>query len=98
MLRTRTLIALLLSLCALGVVAPRAEAQNLPQGLPNPDVIRQRIRESGLSADQIRSRLRASGYPDNLLDAYLGTGAPEEIVDVENSFTGQFLRPLLARK
>jgi len=76
-LRTRTLIALLLSLCALGVVAPRAEAQNLPQGLPNPDVIRQRIRESGLSADQIRSRLRASGYPDNLLDAYLGTGAPE---------------------
>jgi len=66
-----------LSLCALGVVAPRAEAQNLPQGLANPDAIRQRIRESGLSADQIRSRLRASGYPDNLLDAYLGAGAPE---------------------
>ena len=77
MLRTRTLIALALSLCALGVVAPRTDAQNLPQGLANPDAIRQRIRESGLSADQIRSRLRASGYPDNLLDAYLGTGAPE---------------------
>ncbi len=67
----------MLSLCALGVVAPRTDAQNLPQGLANPDAIRQRIRESGLSADQIRSRLRASGYPDNLLDAYLGTGAPE---------------------
>ncbi len=77
MLRTRTLIALALSLCALGVVAPRTDAQNLPQGLANPDAIRQRIRESGLSADQIRSRLRASGYPDNLLDAYLGAGAPE---------------------
>jgi len=76
-LRTRTLIALALSLCALGVVAPRTDAQNLPQGLANPDAIRQRIRESGLSADQIRSRLRASGYPDNLLDAYLGAGAPE---------------------
>ena len=67
----------MLSLCALGVVAPRTDAQNLPQGLANPDAIRQRIRESGLSADQIRSRLRASGYPDNLLDAYLGAGAPE---------------------
>ena len=77
MLTTRTLIALALSLCALGVVAPRTDAQSLPQGLANPDAIRQRIRESGLSADQIRSRLRASGYPDNLLDAYLGTGAPE---------------------
>ena len=77
MLRTRTLIALALSLCALGVVAARTDAQNLPQGLANPDAIRQRIRESGLSADQIRSRLRASGYPDNLLDAYLGAGAPE---------------------
>ncbi len=71
MLRTRTLIALVLSLCALGVVPPRSDAQNLP----NPDAIRQRIRESGLSADQIRSRLRASGYPDNLLDVYLGSGA-----------------------
>lgn len=35
-------------------------------------MLRSRIRESGLSADQIRARLRASGYPATLLDAYLG--------------------------
>ncbi|MDP3909965.1 MAG: SLBB domain-containing protein [Gemmatimonadales bacterium] len=40
------------------------------------DVLRTRIRESGLSADQVRARLRASGYSATLLDAYLGeTGA-----------------------
>src|SRR6266446_3728439 len=68
-----------LSLCALCIFVSGAAGQALPPGaagmLQNPDVIRQRIRESGLSADQIRSRLRASGYPDNLLDAYLGSGA-----------------------
>src|SRR5213593_3125816 len=35
------------------------------------DVIRQRILQSGLSAEQVRARLAASGYPANLLDAYL---------------------------
>jgi len=39
------------------------------------DVLRSRIRESGLSADQIRTRLRASGYPATLLDSYLGEAA-----------------------
>ncbi len=39
------------------------------------DVLRSRIRESGLSADQVRARLRASGYPATLLDAYLGESA-----------------------
>ena len=67
-----------LSLCALCIFVSGAAGQALPPGaagmLQNPDAIRQRIRESGLSADQIRSRLRASGYPDNLLDAYLGSG------------------------
>ena len=71
--------ATVLSLCALGFSASPAAGQlpaGVSQGQLSPDVIRQRIRESGLSADQIRSRLRASGYPDNLLDAYLGAGAP----------------------
>src|SRR5258705_5323471 len=36
------------------------------------DVIRARIRESGMSAEQVRARLRASGYAANLLDSYLG--------------------------
>src|SRR6266571_8649217 len=39
------------------------------------DMVRTRIAESGLSAEQIRARLVASGYPPTLLDAYLGTNA-----------------------
>src|SRR6266540_2407396 len=77
----KVVTAVALSLCALGVVAPSADAQNLPIGgqglqqamLQNPDQIRQRIRDSGLTPDQIRARLRASGYPENLLDSYMGT-------------------------
>src|SRR5438552_2866555 len=37
-----------------------------------PDQIRQRLQQSGLTAEQVRARLSASGYPPNLLDAYLG--------------------------
>src|SRR3954464_12269533 len=72
---------------ALAALAPatRADAQNdqqIPSGqlrqmlLQNPELIRQRIRESGLSADEIRARLRADGYPDNLLDSYLDEASP----------------------
>jgi protein involved in polysaccharide export with SLBB domain len=35
------------------------------------DVIRQRLQQSGLTAEQIRARLQASGYPTGLLDIYL---------------------------
>ena len=34
--------------------------------------LRQRIMSSGLTPDQVRARLRAEGYPEDLLDAYLG--------------------------
>src|SRR5213083_2700842 len=72
-------VALALSLCALAVVGSNAFGQVTPgqmqQAMQNPELIRQRLQESGLSADQIRSRLRASGYPENLLDPYLGSGA-----------------------
>lgn len=40
-----------------------------------PDLIamlRQEIAKSGLTPDQIRARLRAAGYPDDLLDSYIG--------------------------
>ncbi len=40
-----------------------------------PDLVaqlQQRIAESGLTADQIHARLRAAGYPEDLLDAYIG--------------------------
>src|SRR5205814_10688783 len=40
------------------------------------DVIRARIQQSGMSADQVRARLQASGYAQNLLDAYLGSASP----------------------
>ncbi|HUR91713.1 MAG TPA: SLBB domain-containing protein [Gemmatimonadaceae bacterium] len=36
--------------------------------------LRQRILSSGLTPDQVRARLKAEGYPENLLDAYLGSG------------------------
>ncbi|MEO7648500.1 MAG: SLBB domain-containing protein, partial [Gemmatimonadaceae bacterium] len=36
--------------------------------------LRQRILTSGLTPDQVRARLRAEGYPEDLLDAYLGGG------------------------
>jgi polysaccharide export outer membrane protein len=42
----------------------------------NPDLIRQQLQQSGLSADQIRARLRAGGYPESLLDQYLPGAAP----------------------
>src|SRR5438477_6389458 len=70
-----------LGLCGFGLLASAAAGQvpgGVSQGqlqqmlLQNPDVIRQRIRDSGLSPDQIRARLRASGYPESLLDSYLG--------------------------
>src|SRR3989454_4609912 len=69
------------------VTLHRAVAQNPPLPPPSqaqgalqqavqqnpglPDVIRQRILQSGLTAEQVRSRLAASGYPSNLLDGYL---------------------------
>src|SRR5437867_198230 len=71
-----------LSLCAFGFIASAAAGQ-LPTGvsqgqlqqmlLQNPDLVRQRLTSSGLTPDQIRARLRAAGYPENLLDSYLGS-------------------------
>jgi protein involved in polysaccharide export with SLBB domain len=72
------LIAILLCLVAGRV----AHAQQLPTTdqakrllETRPDLIamlRQEIAKSGLTPDQIRARLRAAGYPDDLLDAYIG--------------------------
>src|SRR5881409_84374 len=51
--------------------AQGALQQAVQQNPGLPDIIRQRILQSGLSAEQVRARLAASGYPANLLDAYL---------------------------
>src|SRR2546422_3861009 len=53
-----------------------AQVQQLLQNPGLAELLRQRIQQSGLSADQIRSRLRAAGYPDTLLNAYFGSAGP----------------------
>ncbi len=76
-------------LAAFALLAPRGWAQALPspaqaqqaieQAKTNPALaaaIRERIQHSGLGPEQIRARLRASGYPESLLDAYLGPETP----------------------
>src|SRR2546425_8294833 len=51
--------------------APQALQQAVQQNPGLPDIIRQRILQSGLTTEQVRARLAASGYPANLLDAYM---------------------------
>src|SRR5438128_10904841 len=69
------------------VTLHRAVAQNPPLPPPSqaqgalqqavqqnpglPDIIRQRILQSGLTAEQIRARLAAGGYPPHLVVAYM---------------------------
>jgi protein involved in polysaccharide export with SLBB domain len=51
----------------------------LQQAQLNPDLadqLRLRLQQSGLTPDQVRARLAASGYPTNLLDAYMGQALP----------------------
>ena len=60
------------------IVPSLAAAQTPEQVLQNPALLRElrsRIMSSGLTPDQVRARLRAEGYPENLLDAYLSSGA-----------------------
>ncbi len=53
-----------------------ADAEALLRAQPDlANQLRQRIGSSGLTPDQIRARLRAEGYPESLLDTYLGSGA-----------------------
>lgn len=72
-------------LAVFAAFAPSARAQQLPT--PDqarrlldtrPDLVAQLRREiaaSELTADQIRARLRAAGYPEDLLDAFVGPKA-----------------------
>jgi polysaccharide export outer membrane protein len=76
--KARLLVAAaLLSLPALAAAQQRpstGEAQRMLETNPAlAEQLRQRIMTSGLTPDQVRARLRAEGYPENLLDAYLGT-------------------------
>ncbi|GIW50698.1 MAG: capsule polysaccharide transporter [Gemmatimonadales bacterium] len=55
-------------------MTPQQALQVLRQQPELADLLRQRLRQSGLSAAEIRAMLRNAGYPEDLLDAYL---APE---------------------
>jgi len=64
-----------------GVKPTPAQAAELLR--TRPDLVRQlreRIGASGLTQEQIRARLRAAGYPDSLLDPYLGNFDPNRQV------------------
>ena len=58
-----------------GVAAQQPTAAQVQQALQQQpglgDMVRTRIAQSGLTAEQIRARLTASGYPATLLDPYL---------------------------
>ena len=55
--------------------APAAGQQPTPQQVEllrnNPQMVRERIQQSGLSEAQIRERLQQAGYNPGLLDPYL---------------------------
>ena len=78
-IKTRALLAAaMLLLPAVSASQQRPTSEEAARMLrSNPALIeqlRQRIATSGLTPDQVRARLRAEGYPEDLLDAYLGTG------------------------
>ncbi len=54
--------------------ANSAQVQQLLQQPGLGELLRQRIQQSGLTADQIRAQLQAMGYSPNLIDQYLPQG------------------------
>ena len=78
---TLALVLMLVALPGAAQVPSPAEAQSAieratQQNPQLPELIRTRIRESGMTAEQIRGRLRAGGYPESLLDPYRGAPGP----------------------
>ncbi|MBI4500612.1 MAG: SLBB domain-containing protein [Gemmatimonadetes bacterium] len=74
---SRCFLAILALLCAAPLAAQQPSPAQVQQVLQqSPDLVRQRIQQSGLSPDQIRDRLQAAGYARTLLDPFI-SGAPE---------------------
>ncbi|MSR05451.1 MAG: hypothetical protein EXR93_00055 [Gemmatimonadetes bacterium] len=69
-------LVLLASPVAAQQLPTASQAQSLLQMPGVADSLHQRLQQSGMSQDQIRARLRASGYPESLLDQYLGASRP----------------------
>jgi len=92
-LKLGTLFTAALIVGASPVLAQNPSASQAQQMLQNNPALlqqlRQRILTSGLTPDQVRARLKAEGYPENLLDAYLGgTGAtPDNAASAEEVFS-----------
>src|SRR5665213_2296341 len=94
-MRALNLRSLLVAVVVFG--APAAVAAQNPttaqaqQMLQNPAMLqqlKQRIMTSGMTPDQVRARLRAAGYPENLLDAYLGGGgSTDSTANAEDVFS-----------
>ncbi len=62
-----------------------AQAQQLLQNPAVVEQLRQRLATSGLTPDQIRARLRAMGYPENMLDAYIGGASGDSLGTPNNT-------------
>lgn len=67
-----------ITLIWLSLLAPRGSAAQLPTPdqaqrllLENPDLVRERLAESGMSQAEIRARLSAMGLPTDALDSFL---------------------------
>jgi len=79
---------------ALGLTTTGLAGQVPGQALPSPaqaaemlrtrpDLVKQlqsRINASGLTPEQIKARLRAAGYPEDMLDAYMGKGDTTKVL------------------
>jgi polysaccharide export outer membrane protein len=63
-----------------------AQAQQMLQNPAMLQQLKQRIMTSGMTPDQVRARLRAAGYPENLLDAYLGGGSADSTASTADVF------------
>jgi len=88
-----TLFTAALIIAASPALAQNPSASQAQQMLQNNPALlqqlRQRIMTSGLTPDQVRARLKAEGYPENLLDAYLGggTATPDNAASPEEVFS-----------
>jgi len=73
------LVGGLLAIASAGGAQGLPPASQVQQMLQNPQLaalLRQRLQQSGMTADQVRARLQAAGYPQDLLNAYLGDAQP----------------------
>lgn len=65
-------VCLCLSLAAVGqATAQQPTQQQIDVLRTNPELVRERLRQTGLSDDQLRARLQAAGHDPALLDRYL---------------------------